>query len=144
MSYLRPLLSRSCLALAIGVGAASTATAQGVPYGYGSHAYAEPLIRGEYIGAPLTRFPRPSDLVPAAWGYGTYGIPTVAGIRPASVGVPTVYLIDSPEPAARHRPPARSRVHLRERDGRWSQAELDATAGSPSGARIIPVRAPRR
>lgn len=146
MSFLNSLPVRLCLTMGLCAGMAGTAAAQGVPYGYGSYAYAEPLVRGDYIGAPLTRFPRPSDLVPSAWGYGTYGVPTVAGIRPAPVGVPTVYIVDSADPVVRRKAPVRSRVLLRERDGRWSQAgaEVGATASTASGARIIPVRAPRR
>lgn len=49
-----------------------------------------------YGAAPLVRFPRPTELVPSAWGYGTYGVPTATGIRPASVGTPVVYVIDTP------------------------------------------------
>jgi len=86
-------------------------TAQGQDLAYGSYPYAGyengyggPLIHGDYVGAPLTRFPRPSELVPSAWGYGTYGIPTVAGIRSASVGTPTVYVIDGQPSALRTAP----------------------------------------
>lgn len=150
----RPLI-RFGLALALATGACTAASAQGTyggygpgygSYGgYGGYGFAEPAIRGEYIGAPYTRFPRPSEIVPAAWGYGTYGIPTVAGIQRAPVGTPTVYVLDAPPPIVRSRASARSRILNRGGDGRWSQAEagLDAPAAS-SGARVIPVSVPRR
>ena len=118
--------------------------------------YGGPLIHGDYVGAPLTRFPRPSELVPSAWGYGTYGIPTVAGIRSASVGTPTVYVIDAPPSALRSAAAGRSRVLTRGRQGRWSGApERPRTRGEafeaapPSaemsgGARVVPVRVSHR
>jgi hypothetical protein len=136
-------------------------TAQGQDLAYGAYPYAGyetgyggPLIHGDYVGAPLTRFPRPSELVPSAWGYGTYGIPTVAGIRSASVGTPTVYVIDGPPSAVRTAAPARARVLTRNRQGRWSDAagaEGRQARGGPfpaaapvaetgGGARVIPVR----
>ncbi|KQO67695.1 hypothetical protein [Methylobacterium sp. Leaf89] len=136
-------------------------TAQGQDLAYGSYPYAGyengyggPLIHGDYVGAPLTRFPRPSELVPSAWGYGTYGIPTVAGIRSASVGTPTVYVIEGQPSASRAAAPGRSRVLTRGRQGRWSDAAGPTRArgrGGPfqaaapvaetsGGARVIPVR----
>jgi hypothetical protein len=138
--------SSAALALALCVAASGAATAQGTPYGYTSYGYgyAEPLVRGDYVGAPLTRFPRPSELVPAAWGYGTYGIPTVAGIRSAPVGVPTVYIIDRPEPTARRRAAGPARVLSRGRDGHWSDAQAERGVGRTAGAQIIPVRTPSR
>ncbi|MCJ2034075.1 hypothetical protein [Methylobacterium sp. J-068] len=102
-----------------------------VPYGY-ADSYAGPLLHGDYIGAPLTRVPRPTELVPSAWGYGTYGVPTVAGIRSAPVGTPTVYVIDAPRAAARAPRPARPRILSRARDGRWSP--VSETRAAPAGA----------
>lgn len=142
-------------------GLASTARGQDLAYGPSwssgyEGGYAAPLIQGDYVGAPLTRVPRPSELVPSAWGYGTYGIPTVAGIRSASVGRPTVYVIDAPPPAVRAAAPGRSRILTRDRRGRWSGASATAQArGVPlpavppsaemtGGARVVPVRVSRR
>lgn len=139
------------LGVALAAGLAGSAQAQtvsygqAVPYGY-DDSYAGPLIRGDYIGAPLTRFPRPAELVPSAWGYGTYGIPTVAGIRSAPVGTPTVYVIEAPRAAVRAR--ARSRILSRARSGRWSQVSENRGApvvtGHAGGARVISVAVPQR
>ncbi len=127
--------------------AAGGVQAQGVGYGY-AHSYvgegygfAEPAIRGDYIGAPYTRTPRPSELVPSVWSYGTYGVPTMTGIRTATVGVPTVYVIDAPPRTARHRG---SRVVSR--DGGWSNADIrdEPRPASAGGARVIAVNVPRR
>jgi hypothetical protein len=146
MSSPNRLQLSAALALALGAASSGAATAQGVPYGYVgySYGYGEPLLRGDYIGAPLTRFPRPSELVPSAWGYGTYGIPTVAGIRSAPAGVPTVYIIDRPEPAIRRRAASPARILSRGKDGAWSQAEVERGAGRNAGAQIISVRTPSR
>ena len=127
--------------------AAAGAQAQGAGYGYGNsyanegYGFAEPAIRGDYIGAPFTRSPRPSDLVPAVWGYGTYGVPTMTGIRTATVGVPTVYVIDAPANAGRHRGP-----RIVSRDGDGSRADLrgESRPVSAGGARVIAVSVPRR
>lgn len=125
------------------------AQAQGAGYGYGyGHSYAsegygfaEPAIRGDYIGAPFTRSPRPSDLVPTVWGYGTYGVPTMTGIRTATVGVPTVYVIEAPAGAAR-----RSGPRVVSRDGGWSREDIrgEHRPASAGGARVIAVSVPRR
>ncbi|GEP03534.1 hypothetical protein [Methylobacterium oxalidis] len=108
--------------------------------GYGGYGFADGLVGGSYIGAPLTKVPRPSELVPAPWTYGTYGVPTFSGKRQAPAGEPTLYVIDAP--AARSRAPAKSRVLSRGRDGQWSRFEpAPASAG---GARVITVSVPRR
>ncbi|WP_449409891.1 hypothetical protein [Methylobacterium komagatae] len=60
-------------------------------YGRG---FAQPFIAGEYIGAPLTRVPRPSQIVPTPWSYGTYGVPTVSGIAAPPTGAPTLTVIN--------------------------------------------------
>jgi hypothetical protein len=143
------------VAVALGAGLVGPAAAQDLTYvggpapGYGSaYGYGDNLVGGAYVGAPLTRFPSPRELVPPAWGYGTYGVPTVSGIRRAPVGEPTVYVIDSPAP--RRRDPARARILSRQRDGHWSQfrsgdaAEGMRPAAYSGGARIIPVTVPRR
>lgn len=148
MGSSKRLLIGLCGAAALSCSAAG-AQAQGVEYGY-RHAYsgygsgygfAEPAIRGEYIGAPFTRTPRPSDLVPSVWGYGTYGVPTMTGIRTATVGVPTVYVIEAPARAVRQKGP-----RIVSRDGRWSQAETqgEPRPASAGGARVIAVSVPRR
>lgn len=158
-SVLKPLV----LGLSVIAGAASVAggaRAQGLSGayyetgGYGGSAtygraygYGDAAIRGDYVGAPFTRIARPSELVPSAWGYGTYGIPTIAGIRQAPVGTPTVYVIDGPPQVARRERPTRSRVLSRGRDGRWMPAQNQgsvAPSAAPSGARIVTVTVPRR
>lgn len=60
--------------------------------------FAQPFIQGDYIGAPLSVVPRPSQLVPAPWSYGTYGIPTVSGIAAPPVAAPTLTVIHAPSP----------------------------------------------
>ena len=106
------------------------------PYGWGGYGFADAAVNGAYIGAPYTRFPRPSELVPPAWGYGTYGIPTTTGIRQAPVADPTVYVIDSPAPARRQA--SRSRVISRASDGRWIEP-TSAPGVTAGGARIVTV-----
>ena len=140
-------------ALAFGLMASGGARARDVAhgsYGYGhtpvqavEYGYGGPAIRGDYVGAPFTRFPRPTELVPSAWGYGTYGVPTVAGIRPASIGTPTVYVIDSPPRTVRQtRAAASPRILSRSRDGRWSRSEGGAGAqvASHAGPRVVSVK----
>ncbi|WP_336489316.1 hypothetical protein [Methylobacterium nigriterrae] len=109
----------------------------GPAYGYG---FADAAVSGAYIGAPLTRFPSPREIVPPAWGYGTYGVPTISGVQRAPIGEPTVYVIDSP--AARPRKPGKARILSRDASGRWSQ--LDSGPAYAGGARVIPVTVPRR
>ncbi|GJD36964.1 hypothetical protein [Methylobacterium aerolatum] len=74
----------------------------GYPGGY-EGGFAAPLINGDYVGAPFTAVPRPSQLVPPAWSYGTYGIPTVSGIAAPPVAAPTLTVIDAPQPRRRVR-----------------------------------------
>ena len=71
----------------------------GPAYG-GDYGYAGGFVRGDYIGAPLTRVPRPSQIVPAPWSYGTYGIPTVSGIYGTPAGQPTLTIINARGPKA--------------------------------------------
>lgn len=81
---------------------AAPASAQGVyPYGSGPDGFAGPFVRGTYIGSPLTRVPRPSQIVPAPWSYGTYGVPTVTGISAAPALPPTLTVINATVPATR-------------------------------------------
>jgi len=104
-----------------------------------AYGYAGSAIRGDYVGAPFTRFPRPDQIVPSAWGYGTYGVPTVSGIPPAPVGTPTIYVIDAPAAPAGAKA-ARSRVVSRSRAGTFTEAQ----AVVPGGPRIISVSVPPR
>lgn len=143
-----PLKTVLCAAaLALCAGGAGAQGYGGYDGGFGpppdlarAASYAGPLVHGDYVGAPLTRFPRPTELVPSAWGYGTYGVPTVTGIRQAPAGTPTLYVIDAPAPAAiRRRGAARPRILSRGRDGMWRDEAR--TAGA---ARIVTVSVPRR
>jgi hypothetical protein len=70
----------------------------------GHGGFARPFIQGDYIGAPLTVVPRPDRLVPAAWSYGTYGVPTVSGIASPPTGQPTLTVIHAPTPRKAARP----------------------------------------
>ncbi len=102
------------------------------------------------MGAPFTRVPRPHRTRSSAWGYGTYGIPTVAGIRSPPVGTPTVYVIETP-PARSARalaPTRRAKVVARTRDGRGSRGPEGPAAASAAmdhagGARVVTVGVPQ-
>ena len=88
--------------------------------------FRRPLRHGTYIGAPLTRVPRPTQIVPAPWSYGTYGVPTVTGIAAPPSAPPTMTVINAgTEPRGRRGA---------------GRAEADRTAG----ARVIAVQVPRR
>ena len=124
-----PMLAAAALAAS-----AIPAAAQGFhgvePYGpaYGSDdGYAGAFVQGRYIGAPLTQVPRPSQIVPSPWNYGTYGIPTVAGIAATPAGQPTLIVINAGGSKAALRGDAAS-----------------AGRGGSTGARIIAVQVPRR
>jgi hypothetical protein len=95
------------------------------PAEFGGPGFAGEFVRGTYIGAPLTHIPRPTQIVPAPWSYGTYGIPTVTGIAPSPAAQPTLTVIDGLGPR-----------------GRRSARPLDD--GQAAGARIIAVQVPRR
>lgn len=103
-------------------GVRSHGAAHGVDDGY-----AGAFVRGAYVGAPPARVPRPSQIVPAPWSYGTYGIPTVSGIPAAPAGQPTVTVINARGPKA---PSTRGGV--------------PAGGEGATGARIIEVEVPRR
>ncbi|MCJ2015419.1 hypothetical protein [Methylobacterium sp. J-076] len=85
-----------------------------VAYGQG---FAQPFIEGDYIGAPFTKIPRPNDLVPAPWSYGTYGVPTVSGIARPPTGQPTLTVIHAPRAGIASRrsaaPPDEEQADLR-------------------------------
>lgn len=109
-------------------------------YGYGGN-----LVEGSYVGAPLTRFPSPREIAPTPWSYGTYGIPTVSGIRKAPVGEPVVYVIESPRPAERRRARAAAGTRKHQADERWSALSTGSLEErSAGGARIVEVKVPRR
>lgn len=132
--FLQATLLGTALSCAV-LGGAQAQVIYGAAPAYG---YAGPAIRGDYVGAPFTRFPRPDQLVPSAWGYGTYGVPTVSGIPPAPVGTPTLYVIESPSTLARTKP-LRSRARASSRPNAWAEAPPSA-----GGARIVSVTVPPR
>lgn len=120
----------SILAAMTAVAAALPAAAQGFRGGevYGSnHGYAGDFVRGTYVGAPLTRVPRPSQIVPSPWSYGTYGIPTVSGIPATPAGQPTLTVINARGPQALAR-----------------RGEPFADGDRAAGVRVIEVQVPRR
>ncbi len=83
MGISRVIASASAIALVLGTASGASADPYGYAYGYsdGGYRFAGPVVEGAYLGAPFTRLPSTSRIVPPAWGYGTYGVPTVAGIR---------------------------------------------------------------
>ncbi|GJD69192.1 hypothetical protein [Methylobacterium gnaphalii] len=112
-------------------------------YGYGGgYGFAGEAIGGAYIGAPLTRFPRPNEIVPPAWGYGTYGVPTITGIRQAPAGEPTLTVINSRDTAPR-RGSSAVRHASRDGQGQWTVGSSSAQP-SRSGVRVISVTVPHR
>lgn len=140
---MRPLLAhRTGLAALLVLGASPAALAD--PYAYSGYGFAGPAVEGAYLGAPFTRLPRTSRLVPPAWGYGTYGVPTVAGIRDAPAARPTLTIIDRPGSAgprsARRRPGAR--VLSKAPNGTWTEPPHSAIEGG--GAQVVSVRVPAR
>jgi len=71
--------------------AAYGGTTVAAPLGlYGAGGALEPGL----VAEPSFKLPRPSELVPSAWGEGTYGIPTVAGIPPQPKADPVLYVIN--------------------------------------------------
>ncbi|OAS18771.1 hypothetical protein [Methylobacterium platani] len=60
---------------------------------YGANGALEPGL----VAEPYFKLPRPSELVPSAWGEGTYGIPTVSGIPPQPKADPVLYVINGGE-----------------------------------------------
>ncbi|WP_053080546.1 hypothetical protein [Methylobacterium variabile] len=72
---------------------------------YGGTTFAGPLgvygaggaLEPGLVAEPYFKLPRPSELVPSAWGEGTYGIPTVAGIPPQPRAEPVLYVINGGE-----------------------------------------------
>ena len=106
-------------------GPAFRGAAYGSPAYGGYDGFGGEFVRGSYIGAPLTRVPRPSEIVPSPWSYGTYGVPTVSGIAAPPAAAPTLTVINAAVPHGRNR--VRS---LEE--------------GQTAGARVITVQVPRR
>ena len=104
----------------------------------GGYGFADAAVGGAYLGAPFTRFPRPSELVPPAQGSGTFGIPTVAGIRQAPASQPVVYVIGGTPRRA-----ARARVLSRGSDD-WVPEAADDGVGSRGAARVVSVDVPQR
>ncbi|GEP00188.1 hypothetical protein [Methylobacterium haplocladii] len=146
---MRTALHSLGLAILVSAGSISGVTAgerygyDGYTGGYGDrsgYGFAAEAIGGSYIGAPLTRFPRPNELVPSAWGYGTYGVPTVTGIRQAPTAAPTLTVIDGYKPAPRRRA---ARGPYRGITGQWAR-EAETAGSGQSGVRVISVTVPRR
>ncbi|SDO09856.1 hypothetical protein SAMN05216360_114212 [Methylobacterium phyllostachyos] len=107
-------------ASAQGYGGAPYAPAYADTYGFAGE-----FVRGDYIGAPLTHVPSPTQIVPSPWSYGTYGVPTVSGIAAAPTAQPSLTVIRTGSPKARRQ---------------LGALEEDRT----TGARIIAIQVPRR
>ena len=83
--------------------------------------------------------------MPPAWGYGTYGIPTAAGIRDAPAARPILTVIERPAPT-RLRPAARrhgARVLSKDSKGVWTDPGPRSEV-EESGAQVVSVRLPTR
>lgn len=144
---MRPVLARAAGLAALLVLGASGAAADPYGYGYGEAGYrfAGPAVEGAYLGAPFTRLPSTSRIVPPAWGYGTYGVPTVAGIRDAPAARPTLTVIER-QGSVGGRPAVRrtgARVLSKDSKGNWTDPSprSDSEGG---GAQVVSVRVPAR
>ncbi|TXM91346.1 hypothetical protein FV232_07940 [Methylobacterium sp. WL30] len=134
-------------ALSLGVGAAHAETVRVAPYGYGSayggpvgYGFADEAVRGAYIGAPFSSVPSPNRIVPAPWSYGTYGIPTISGVREAPVAAPSLTVINPGlHPASRRG--QGPRILSRGRDGAWTSG---GQVQSGNGVSVVTVSVPRR
>lgn len=144
-----PLGPTIALATLLALGATSGARADPGAYGHPVYAapaygYAGNLVDGTYVGAPFTRVPSPSRIVPPAWGYGTYGVPTVAGMRDAPVARPALYVVERQGPAVNRLAPRRSaRVVSRSGQGLWTDVPSTGSV-ERSGAQVVSVRVPAR
>ncbi|MFE1601989.1 hypothetical protein [Methylobacterium sp. ID0610] len=121
----------------------------GVPAGFAGGVVASEAAPPVVAEGPLLTLPQPSELVPSAWGYGTYGIPTVAGIASPPRAEPVVYVIEGGSPRA----PATARtasigpaVYGRTRGGAWEKRAQPARppASRSGAARVVEVAVPRR
>ncbi|GJE03186.1 hypothetical protein [Methylobacterium isbiliense] len=124
----------------------------GYGYGYGLPlGYAGVVAGAPAAAAPVEPFltlPSPEELVPAAWGYGTYGIPTVAGIPAPPRADPVVYVIHGVE-SERAAPPARRIGRDPAGSGRRSDTARPAEGIRPvsyraGAARVVELTVPRR
>ena len=147
-----PALLGFAALLSVAAGGAHAEGVRGVGYGYGyggygpAHAggygFADEAVRGAYIGAPFTTIPSPNRIVPAPWSYGTYGVPTLSGIRQAPVAAPSITVINSA--AAPRRSPG-ARILSRNGEGALAGREESSREGSwDGGPRIVSVTVPRR
>lgn len=146
---MRPVLARAAGLAALLVLGASGAAADPYGYGYGyaetGYRFAGPAVEGAYLGAPFTRLPSTSRIVPPAWGYGTYGVPTVAGIRDAPAARPTLTVIERPgsvggRPAVRR---TGARVLSKDSKGNWTDPS-PRSESEGGGAQVVSVRVPAR
>ncbi len=156
LPFSRFLAAGAVLALAATAARAEPLSHAGSAYGQTvytatGYGFAGNAVDGTYIGAPFTRIPSPDRLVPPAWGYGTYGVPTVSGIREAPSARPALYVIERQGRAENRLLPRRSaRIVSRGRDGTWTDATrptagiggADRKAAERSGAQVVSVRVP--
>lgn len=98
--------------------------------------YAGPYVVAASRTGLLLPIPRPTELVPSAWGYGTYDVPTATGIRPAPVGTPTLYVIETPTEARRKARSQGPRILSR---GRRNPVSTSINPPMQAGARIVTV-----
>lgn len=146
---MRPVLARAAGLTALLVLGASGAAADPYGYGYGygeaGYRFAGPAVEGAYLGAPFTRLPSTSRIVPPAWGYGTYGVPTVAGIRDAPAARPTLTVIER-QGSVGGRPAVRrtgARVLSKDSKGNWTDPS-PRSESEGGGAQVVSVRVPAR
>ncbi len=135
--------------LSLGAGAARAegvrASAYGDGYGpaygvQGGYGFADEAVRGAYVGAPFSSVPSPNRIVPAPWSYGTYGVPTISGLRETPAAAPSLTVINPGlRPSGRRAPGPR--ILSRGRDGAWSSAG-HRQAGN--GVSVVTVSVPQR
>ncbi|WP_407529081.1 hypothetical protein [Methylobacterium oryzisoli] len=115
----------------------------GLPVGYAGVVSDAPAAAA--VAEPFLTLPRPQELVPAAWGYGTYGVPTVSGIPTPPRADPVVYVIDGVDTRRTARPVRSARglargpaIHDRPADG------IRPVSYRQGAARVVEVTVPRR
>ena len=152
MTRHRPLLAVQfalAAALSLGAGAASAESVRVAPYGYGygaayggqgGYGFADEAVRGAYVGAPFSSVPSPNRIVPAPWSYGTYGVPTISGLREAPVAAPSVTVVN-PGQRAVARSGRGPRILSRGRDGAWTSG---GQVRSGNGVSVMTVSVPHR
>lgn len=142
-----PFAHRTGLALVLALGASSAAVADPLLQGYSGYSevrFAGPAIEGAYLGAPFAPLASTSRIVPPAWGYGTYGIPTVAGVRDAPAARPTLTVIERRRPAAGRLAPRRHGPRILSKDSSGTWVDPASRSEVEGGPQVVSVQVPAR